>query len=77
MLNTKQFPISPDQWIRQMLSSQAALDGGIVRRKVHDVERLVGREAFLGAMRRRGFQVAENAGHFVIFCNADPVFLRL
>jgi hypothetical protein len=49
----------------------------VVRRKVSDVERLVGRDAFLAAMKKRGYRVVENAGHFVIFCNSDDVLLRL
>ncbi|MFN6924833.1 MAG: hypothetical protein ACK4P8_04220 [Tabrizicola sp.] len=60
-----------------MLSSRTALDGGVVRRKVRDVERLVGREAFLAAMKRRGFRVVENAGHFVVFCNSEEILIRL
>jgi hypothetical protein len=70
-------PITSQEWIRQMFSTRTAIDGGVVRRKVSDVERLVGREAFFSAMRRRGFQVVENSGHFVVFCNSDAVHLRL
>lgn len=70
-------PVTPQQWLHQMFTSQAATEGGIVRRKVSDVERLVGRDAFLQVMRNRGFRVVENAGHFVVFCNAEPLHLRL
>lgn len=77
MYHTRSLPVSSEEWLRQMLASRAALDGGVVRRSVADVERLVGRDRFLDLMRRRGFRVAENAGHFVVFCNADPVHLRL
>lgn len=65
--------ISADAWLRQMFATQAAIEGGIVRRKVRDVERLLGRERFEYELRRRGFQAVENAGQFVIFCNAEPV----
>jgi hypothetical protein len=77
MLDRRPLPISSQEWLRQMFASRAALNGGVVRRSVSDVERLVGREAFLELMRRRGFRVVENAGHFVVFCNSDPVLLRL
>lgn len=70
-------PITPQEWMRQMLATKTALDGGVIRRKVSDVERLVGRDAFLGAMKKRGFRVVENAGHFVVFCNSEEVLLRL
>ncbi len=70
-------PNTPQEWLRQMFSSKTAIDGGVVRRKVQDVERLVGRDAFLTLMRQRGFRVVENAGHFVVFCNAEPFNLRV
>jgi hypothetical protein len=70
-------PITSHQWMRQMFATRTALDGGVVRRKVSDVERLVGRDAFLAAMKKRGYRVVENAGHFVVFCNSDDVLLRL
>ncbi|MEZ5796464.1 MAG: N-(5'-phosphoribosyl)anthranilate isomerase [Paracoccaceae bacterium] len=76
-MNNLALPISPQEWMRQMFATRTAMDGGIVRRKVSDVERLVGRDAFLEQMRRRGYRVAENSGHFVVFCNSDPVQLHL
>ena len=66
-------PMSPDYWLRQVFSSKAARDGGIVRRSVRDVERILGRDAFAKEMQRRGFSVVENGGQFVIFCNHDEV----
>ena len=70
-------PVTSQEWMWQMFATKTALDGGVVRRKVSDVERLVGRDAFLAAMKKRGFRVVENAGHFVVFCNSDDVLLRL
>jgi hypothetical protein len=70
-------PITSQEWMRQMFATKTALDGGVIRRKVSDVERLVGRDAFLAAMKKRGYRVMENAGHFIIFCNSDDVLLRL
>lgn len=66
-------PLSPEGWLRHLFVSQAALDGGVVRRKVRDVERYYGRSAFLQEMQRRGFPVIENAGQFVVFCNREPL----
>ena len=64
---------SPLLFFETMFSSKAARDGCVVRRKVRDVERYVGREEFLSEMRRRGFPVVENAGQFVVFCNREPI----
>jgi hypothetical protein len=68
-------PIEPEHWQRQLFIAQAAADGEIVRRKVRDVERIVGRQRFAADLRRRGFRAVENAGQFVIFCNCEPVIL--
>ncbi len=65
--------LSPERWVTQIFSARIAAEGGIVRRRVADVERLVGRERFLQEIARRGFRAVENGGQFVIFCNADPV----
>ena len=64
---------SPEMFFATLFDSKAARDGAVVRRKVRDVERLVGRAAFLAELKRRGFTVVENAGQFVIFCNSEPV----
>lgn len=67
--------ISPDRWMVQLFSARAAAEGGILRRKVLDVERILGRERFLHEVRRRGFHAIENAGQFIVFCNQEPVRL--
>lgn len=72
-MSTVPLPITPDRWIIQLFSAKSAAEGGIIRRKVEDVERLVGRRRFLLEVDRRGFHVVENAGQFIIFCNQDPV----
>ena len=65
--------LTPETWLDQLLSSREALGGGIVKRQIRDVERLVGRDAFLAEAERRGFQVVQNNRHFVIFCNLLPI----
>jgi hypothetical protein len=66
-------PLSPQGFLQHLFGSQAARDGGVIRRKVRDIDRYVGREVFLTEMRRRGYPVVENAGQFVIFCNNEPI----
>jgi hypothetical protein len=67
--------ITPDRWIVQLFSAKSVAEGGIIRRKVADVERLIGRKRFLYEVKRRGFHAVENAGQFIVFCNQDPVNL--
>lgn len=57
----------------QVFSSKTARQGGVVRRRRADVERIVGRTAFLAEIRRRGFHAVENGGDIVVFCNAQPI----
>ena len=69
--------ITPDRWIVQLFSARAVAEGGIVRRSVADVERLIGRQRFLREVQRRGFRAVENSGQIVIFCNRDDVRILL
>ncbi|PHP28042.1 N-(5'-phosphoribosyl)anthranilate isomerase [Limimaricola cinnabarinus] len=65
--------ISPDRWLCQLFASRAAASGGVVRRSLRDVDRIVGRSRFLHEIERRGFRAIENAGQVVIFCNREPL----
>jgi hypothetical protein len=69
--------ITPERWIIQLFSARAVAEGGIVRRSVADVERLVGRPRFLHEVKRRGFRAVENSGQIVVFCNRDDVHILL
>ncbi|MDW3119194.1 MAG: aspartate aminotransferase [Roseovarius pacificus] len=72
MLN-RNSPLSPEIWLNDLFASKAVQQGGVIRRKARDVERFVGMELFLREIHRRGFQLAENSGQIVIFCNRAPV----
>ena len=65
--------LSSDLWLHQILSARAATKGGIVRRQVRDVDRIVGLDRFEAELRRRGYRAVENAGQYVIFCNRGRV----
>ncbi|NJM83923.1 MAG: N-(5'-phosphoribosyl)anthranilate isomerase [Tabrizicola sp.] len=67
--------ISPEKWLVHLFSAKSVAEGGTVRRKVSDVERLIGRERFLFEIRRRGYRVVENAGQFIVFCNREPIYV--
>ncbi|MEM7489977.1 MAG: N-(5'-phosphoribosyl)anthranilate isomerase [Pseudomonadota bacterium] len=72
---THPFVLTPRgaEWLGQIFAAKAAREGGVIRRKTSDVDRMVGRKAFLTEMRRRGFGVVENAGQYVIFCNREEL----
>lgn len=65
--------LPPAEFFRFLFASKAVRDGAVIRRKVCDAERLVGRDVFLGELKRRGVSAVENAGQFVILCNSKPI----
>ena len=70
------FPVhhDPDAWIRLIFSAQAA-NGGVVRRSIAWVDREVGRDRFIGEVRRRGFHLLTTSNQFIVVCNTGPVTL--
>ena len=69
--------LSPERWIAQIFSAKAVGQGGIIRRKSCDIDRLIGRERFLDEVALRGFRAIENNGQIVIFCNRAAVRVLL
>lgn len=65
--------LTPEAWLDQWLNSAEARKGGVIKRQIRDVERLVGRDMFLRELERRGFQAVQNGRHFVVFCNLAPI----
>ncbi len=61
--------------MRNVFSAKAVGRGGVIQRSARDVERVVGRSAFLREVQRRGFTLVENGDQLVVFCNRDPVRL--
>lgn len=66
-------PITPEMWISDLFRAKAARDGRVIRRNLRDIDRYVGRQAFLTKLDRRVFQAIENAGQLIIICNREPV----
>ena len=66
-------PLSPDAWVTHVFTAKAAREGGVIRCKIRDIERYVGRTAFEKELSRRGYHAVENAGQLVIFCNQEPI----
>jgi len=48
---------------------------GVVRRKICDVERKVGRQALELEVRRRGFHLTEAGSQFIIICSRQEIRL--
>ena len=69
----KHSPLSPEGYLLDIFSSKAARDGAVIRRKARDIDRYIGRSAFLSELQRRGYRAVENSGQIIIFCNSEPV----
>ncbi len=65
--------LSAEGYLLDIFSSKAARDGAVIRRKSRDIDRFIGRRAFITELNRRGYRAVENAGQIIIFCNAEPV----
>lgn len=65
--------LTPDTWLAQVLNADEARRGGVLKRQVRDIERLVGRAASVAELQRRGFRAVETGRDFVSFCHRLPV----
>jgi hypothetical protein len=72
-MNVMSTPLSAERWMQHLFGSRAVRDGAIIRRKLRDIDRYVGRGRFEDELRRRGYHAVENAGQLVIFCNQEPI----
>lgn len=70
---TQTNPLSPEQWIQDLFSSRAAMEGRVIRRQKRDIVRFAGLERFLAEVDRRGYLAVENVGQIIVFCNMAPV----
>ncbi len=60
-------------WLDQLFRAKSVRNGGVVRRKISDVEREIGRDLLELEVRKRGFHMIESGGQLVILCTSEPV----
>lgn len=72
-MQNRNSPLSPEVWLHDLFTSKSVQEGAVIRRKARDIERFAGMELFLREIDRRGYQVLENSGQIIIFCNRAPV----
>ena len=66
-------PITPELWISDIFRAKAVRDGRVIRRSLRDIDRYVGRQAFLTELDRRAFQAIETSRQLITLCNRAPV----
>jgi hypothetical protein len=71
--DTPRPPTGDEQWLAQIFEAKSARTGGVVRRKICDVERKVGRHALELEVHRRGFHLVEAGTQFVIICTPGDI----
>jgi hypothetical protein len=64
---------NPDSWIALVFSAKAVAKGGIVRRSRAWVEREIGFERFVEAVRGRGYHMVESGGQLIVLCNPHGI----
>lgn len=57
----------------QVFRAKTAKNGGVIRRKINDVDREIGRERFELEVRRRGFHLMANGHYYIVICNNAPI----
>ncbi|MGD9865265.1 MAG: N-(5'-phosphoribosyl)anthranilate isomerase [Pseudodonghicola sp.] len=67
--------LPPELWMQQVFEAKSARQGGVVRRKLRDIEMNVGLDRFCDEIRRRGYHAVRNGTQIVIFCNNEPIRL--
>ena len=72
-MQNRNSPLTPEIWLHDLFTSKAVQQGAVIRRKARDIERFAGLDLFMREIHRRGYQVAENSGQIIIFCNRAPV----
>lgn len=56
-------------WITDIFKAGICKRGGVVRRKVADVERIASEAELVDAVDRRGWHLVESGDQYVMFCN--------
>lgn len=64
-----------NDWLAQTFDCRAAEIGGIIRRQARDVEREVGRDAFVAEVKRRGFRLIRTRSYYIVVCESGPIDL--
>ncbi len=60
-------------WLRQLFAAKSAQTGGVVRRRLRDIETIVGLDAFGDEVARLGYTAITDGRQVVVFCHAGGV----
>lgn len=60
-------------WIEQVFRSKMAKKGGVVRRKLSSIDTYASREAFVEAVKVRGYHIVQHGDQWLVFCDSAHV----
>lgn len=61
--------MSPYEFINDMFRAKAAKSGGIVRRKIANVQKYASFQYLLKEVEARGFHLVETGDQYIVICN--------
>jgi len=62
--------MSPYEFINRLFEANAVKNGGIVRRKIENVEKYASFKYLIKEVEARGFHLIQTGDQYVIICNA-------
>lgn len=65
-------PMRTQDGLDQVFHARSVAKRGVIRRRVVDVYREIGRIVLELEVRRRGWHVLRSGAHYVILCQSDP-----
>jgi hypothetical protein len=60
-------------YVREIFEADAAVNGGVLRRRVVDVDAHAAREELEMEVKRRNFHLLRSGDHYVILCVSEPI----
>lgn len=63
-------------WLNQVFRAGRANEGGVVRRSIYDVDRIVGLDRFVDECRARRFHVIETGDQLVVLCHEGSMVIH-
>src|SRR5262249_55605997 len=65
--------VTSKNWIEKVFNSKAAQTHGVVRRKLAYIEKIVGKDAMLQEVKKRGFHIVEVNDQWVFICKEGHI----
>ena len=68
---------SKPSWTKQFFGAQSVRNGGVVRRSVSDVKKIMGVSALKAEVRSRGFHLIRTGNQYVVLCHKGDLRVLL